>query len=261
MPLRASTCLVARFCRLPACALRLARCVPLHTCTCVLARFCRCLSARLVCFVASTYLVARICRLPACTLARSVPFRACICLVAGFLPLPAYTLQSGSFRACTCFVARFLPLTCACSVAGLGACLPVLCGSGSRRFVLVHVSWLAFGLYFVVWLVSPLRPSACFPVAGSWRLSALRCRRWVCSFRAVWCLYLLCGCFVAGSWRLPACSLRSGSCSRRFVLVHVSWLAFCRLPACTLWFGWFHRFVLLPAPVAGSWRLPALRCL
>jgi hypothetical protein len=97
--------------------------------------------------------------------------------------------------------------------------------------------WLfaASCLYFAVWLVS------CLYVFRSSVFAAYLCllRGW---FLALACLFF-------AVWLAPfrACT--------RFVA------RFLPLTAYTLWFGWFRRFVLLLAPVAGSWRLPALRCL
>lgn len=128
--------LVARFCLLPAYALRLARFVPLRACTCV-ARFCRCLSARLICSFRAASWLASAC----CLAARFLPL-ACLCfaawlvacrfvLVSGwwlaFCRLLACNLWSGSLRAALCLVL----------LTGLlfAACLSVLLRSGSLRAV------------------------------------------------------------------------------------------------------------------------------
>ena len=110
-------------------------------------------------------------------------------------------------------MARFLPLTCLYFVVWLV----------SRRFVLLPAPWLVLG--------------ACLPYAA--------CSRWVCSFRAVWCLYLLCG------WFWVACLSVVGGLAR-------SRAVFClRLPS---WLGFGSPRLPVLCGVAGSVPFRACTC-
>ena len=238
VPLRASTCSVARFfaaclsvrrgslisCRLPARIcwwLCFAACLSIPCAVSLV-------SCRFV--VVSAWWVP-FCRLPACALrfgwfpaasclyllrgclgacvsvvggsARFMPLGACTCFVAGSWRLPACTLALGSFRAVSCLY-LLLGWFLALAYLRFGAWLV------SSRFVLVPASWLVLG--------------ACLPVVGG-----------LARFRAVSCLYLLGGSLFAAF--LPVLCALAGSVPFRACTWFVA--RFSRLPACSWWLARF----------------------
>ena len=303
-----STCLVARHCRLPACALWFV--VLLRVASALLARSCRCLPIRcglLVSLACALWFARFVCRFFVLLSAWLPPASPCVVVSSflcrfvlasawwlRFLPLACLYLRGLArfmpLRGCICLVARLLPFSCLHFGAWLVSCRFVL--------VLVLVSWLGF---------------CCFPACTFWS-GSLRAASWLyllagslfAAYLPVLCglagfppLYLLCGClgacvsvvvesarfmpfgactcFVAGSWRLPACTLALGSFRAvsclyllrgwflalaclcfarwlvpcRFVLVPCFVARFCRLPACSWWVARFRAVSCLHLPT--SW--------